>query len=53
MVAILNNALIWTAKAQEPNLKPLMYKGMTFCFPPQYNPKLNRIEILWKKIKLE
>ena len=53
MVVILDNASIHTAKALEPDWDLLKEKGMRFYFLPPYSPELNRIEILWKKMKYE
>jgi transposase len=53
MVVILDNASIHTAKALEPYWELLKEKGMRFYFLPPYSPELNRIEILWKKMKYE
>ena len=53
MVVILDNASIHTAKALEPYWELLKEKGMRFYFLPPYSPELNRIEILWKKMKDE
>ena len=53
MVVILDNASIHTAKALEPYRELLKEKGMRFYFLPPYCPELNRIEILWKKMKYE
>jgi transposase len=53
MVVILDNASIHTAKALEPYWELLKEKGLQFYFLPPYSPELNRIEILWKKIKYE
>ena len=50
---ILDNASIHTAKALEPYWQLLKEKGMRFYFLPPYSPELNRIEILWKKMKYE
>jgi len=53
MVVIPDNASIHTAKALEPYWELLKEKGMRFYFLPPYSPELNRIEILWKKMKYE
>lgn len=53
MVVILDNASIHTAKALAPYWELLKEKGMRFYFLPPYSPELNRIEILWKKMKYE
>ena len=53
MVVILDNASIHTAKALEPYWELLKEKGMRYYFLPPYSSELNRIEILWKKMKYE
>ena len=53
MVVILDNASIHTAKKMKPYWDLLKEKGMRFYFLPAYSPELNRIEILWKKMKYE
>ena len=53
MVVILDNASIHTAKKLKPYWDLLKEKGMRFYFLPPYSPELNRIEILWKKMKYE
>ncbi len=53
LVVILDNASIHTAKALEPYWELLKEKGMGFYFLPAYSPELNRIEILWRKMKYE
>jgi len=53
MVVILDNASIHTAKKLQPYWDLLKEKGMRFYFLPAYSPELNRIEILWKKMKYE
>jgi transposase len=34
-------------------LEQLRQKGLTLYVLPPYSPKLNRIEILWRKVKYE
>ena len=53
LVVILDNASIHTAKAMQPYWDLLEEKGLRFYFLPPYSPELNRIEILWKKMKYE
>jgi transposase len=53
MVVILDNASIHNAKKLKPYWDLLKEKGMRFYFLPAYSPELNRIEILWKKMKYE
>jgi len=53
MVVILDNASIHTAKKLKPYWELLEEKGMRFYFLPAYSPELNRIEVLWKKMKYE
>jgi transposase len=53
LVVILDNASIHKTKELEPYWDLLKDKGMTFYFLPPYSPELNRIEILWKKMKYE
>lgn len=53
MVVILDNASIHTAKKLKPYWDLLEEKGMTLYFLPPYCPELNRIELLWHKIKYE
>jgi transposase len=53
LVVILDNASIHKAKAIEPMLKILEEQGLRLYFLPPYSPELNRIEILWRKIKYE
>lgn len=53
LVVILDNASIHTAKKLKPYWNLLEEKGMRFYFLPPYSPELNRIEILWRKIKYE
>jgi transposase len=53
LVVILDNASIHTAKSLQPYWELLEEKGMRFYFLPPYSPELNRIEMLWKKMKYE
>ena len=53
LVVILDNASFHTAKAMKPYRELLEKQGMRFYFLPPYSPELNRIEILWKKMKYE
>lgn len=53
MVVILDNASIHTAKKMAPYWELLKEKGMQFYFLPPYSPELNRIELLWHKMKYE
>ncbi len=53
LVVILDNASIHTAKSMQPYWELLEEKGLRFYFLPPYSPELNRIEILWKKMKYE
>lgn len=52
-VVILDNASIHTAKKLKPYWELLEEKGMRFYFLPPYSPELNRIEMLWRKMKYE
>jgi transposase len=53
LVVILDNASIHTAKKLETYWDLLKEKGMRFYFLPPYSPELNRIELLWHKMKYE
>lgn len=53
LVVILDNASIHTAKKLSPYWELLEEKGMQFYFLPPYSPELNRIEIVWRKMKYE
>lgn len=53
IVVILDNASIHTAKALKPYWDLLEENGLRFYFLPPYSPELNRIEILWKKMRYE
>ena len=51
LTVILDNASVHKAKAIQPYLKLLAKKGLTLYFLPPYSPELNRIEMLWHKMK--
>ena len=53
LTVILDNASVHTAKAIEPLMEQLKKKGLTLYFLPPYSLELNRIEILWRKVKYE
>jgi hypothetical protein len=53
LVVILDNASIHTAKKYLPYWDLLTDEGVTLYFLPPYCPELNRIEILWKKMKYQ
>jgi hypothetical protein len=53
LVVILDNASIHTAKKLKPYWELLEEKGVRFYFLPPYSPELNRIEILWRKMKYD
>ena len=53
LTVILDNASVHTAKAIGPLIEQLKKKGLTLYFLPPYSPELNRIEILWRKVKYE
>lgn len=53
LVVILDNASVHTAKKLKPYWELLAEKGMRFYFIPPYSPELNRIEMLWRKMKYE
>jgi hypothetical protein len=53
LVVILDNASIHTAKKLKPYWDLLEEKGMQFYLLPPYSPELNRIELLWHKMKYE
>ncbi|MOA33016.1 hypothetical protein D3C78_1542740 [compost metagenome] len=50
---VVGNASIHTAKAVSALFRLPEFKRLTLYFLPPYSPKLNRIEILWHKIKYE
>jgi transposase len=47
------SASIHTAKKMKLYWELLEEKGMRFYFLPPYSPELNRIELLWHKMKYE
>jgi hypothetical protein len=51
LTVILDNASIHKAKAIQPVL--LKQQGLSLYFLPPYSPELNRIELLWHKMKYE
>lgn len=53
LVVILDNASIHTAKSLQPYWDLLQEQGLRCYFLPPYSPELNRIEILWRKMKYE
>lgn len=53
LVVILDNASIHTATKLKPYWDLLEEKGMQFYFLPPYSIELNRIELLWHKMKYE
>jgi transposase len=53
LAVILDNASIHKAKAIQPILAHLKQQGLTLYFLPPYSPELNRIELLWHKMKYE
>ena len=53
LVVILDNASIHTAKKYQSYWDLLTDEGITLYFLPPYCPELNRIEILWKKMKYQ
>ncbi|MEF8761582.1 MAG: IS630 family transposase [Candidatus Accumulibacter sp. UW25] len=53
LTVILDNASIHKAKAIQPALALLKQQGLTLYFLPPYSPELNRIELLWHKMKYE
>lgn len=53
LVVILDNASIHTAKKYQSYWDLLTDEGVTLYFLPPYCPELNRIEILWKKMKYQ
>ena len=50
---ILDNASFHKAKAIQARIEALKKSGVTFVFLSPYSPELNRIEILWRKMKYE
>ncbi|SFL28550.1 transposase, partial [Azotobacter beijerinckii] len=53
LVVVVDNASIHAAKAVSALLRLPEFKRLTLYFLPPYSPELNRIEILWHKIKYE
>jgi transposase len=53
LTVVLDNASVHTANAIKPMLDLLKKKGLTLYFLPPYSPELNRIEVLWRKVKYE
>lgn len=51
LCAIIDNASIHKAKAIQPGIDALKARGLMLYFLPAYSPELNRIEILWRRIK--
>ena len=51
LTVILDNASIHKSKLLQPIVKLLKSKGLTLYFLPPYSPELNRIELLWHKMK--
>jgi transposase len=51
LVVILDNASIHKAKASQPIIELLEQRGLKLYFLPPYSPELNRIELLWHKMK--
>lgn len=53
LTVVLDNASVHTANAVKPMMNLLKKQGLTLYFLPPYSPELNRIEILWRKVKHE
>ncbi len=53
LTILLDKASIHKAKAIQPVLALLKPQGLTLIFLPPYSPELNRIELLWHKMKYE
>ena len=51
ITVILDNASIHKAKAERHIMELLKKQGVTLYFLPPYSPELNRIELLWHKVK--
>ena len=51
LTVILDNASIHKSKMLQPIINLLKSKGLTLYFLPPYSPELNRIELLWHKMK--
>lgn len=52
-VVVIDNASMHTSKAFLSNIENWESKGLIIQNIPPYSPELNRIEILWRKIKYE
>ena len=52
-VLVIDNAPFHHAKILKEKMKEWAEKGLTIWFLPSYSPHLNKIEILWRKIKYE
>jgi transposase len=52
-VVSLDNAPVHTSEAVAARMKDWERHGLSLYFLPRYSPKLNLIEILWRKIKYE
>ena len=52
-VLVMDNAPIHTSEEFEENLEKWETKGLTIYYLPKYSSELNKIELLWKKIKHE
>ena len=52
-IVIIDNASMHTSKAFLNNIEGWKSKGLIIQNIPPYSPELNRIEILWRKIKYE
>lgn len=53
LVVVVDNASIRAAKAVGALLQLPEFERLTLYFLPPYSPELNRIEILWRKIKYQ
>ena len=52
-VAIIDNASTHTSIAFSENIEEWQKRGLYLYFLPSYSPHLNKIEILWRKMKYE
>ena len=52
-VLVIDNASMHTSKAFLENVQRWAEKGLTILNIPAYSPELNKIEIVWRKIKYE
>ena len=52
-VLVIDNAPMHTSKAFLENIEKWAQKGLTILNIPAYSPELNKIEIVWRKIKYE